>query len=625
MAQQQEYDERSIIHHEGLNGVRAKPTMYLGERGNNMVYNMLTEAVDNSYDEYAAGRNSEIEVIVDNKTGTYIVADKAGGIPVGTHKSGLSTLELVLTKLHAGGKFHDSAYKTSSGTHGVGIAAVNAVSTELEVWTVRDGVCWYQSYAKGVPQTNVIKQKIPRDILLCLSNKSMAGTIVRFIPDQSIVSIDKKERAVLDIKRTVVWLRDLATMNRGLKVTLHVGSKSKTWLNSKGIESVLTDMVKKENLETIVKPIVYDSGDLAFAVQWTSYSGDDGMQSYVSSKRTDEHGTHITEFYAAITAALEPYRNTKDKYSAKDLRSGLRGVLNIRLSQAEFSNQTKNKLVSPLNKVVLNQTLEVFKKFFAENKTAARKIIGRANDAKKLEEAYKKAMSSIKTINKSGKGSTLLATILNSANCKPSERELFMVEGDSAAGTAKKARDSSFQEVMRLSGKISNALRTPLPELLQSKTIQNILIASGYDHTNQDPINNLRVERFYFLSDADPDGSHINILLAALFYRLMPELYTQGRVYVCNAPLFSCFYKGTNYFGDTFNECYSQLPNGAPKTIITRAKGWGELNPEVLAIIAFSPQTRNVIQLKPVKGKEEQYFLALMGNDTAARKKLLGV
>lgn len=207
----------------------------------------------------------------------------------------------------------------------------------------------------------------------------------------------------------------------------------------------------------------------------------------------------------------------------------------------------------------------------------------------------------------------------------PVYHNLTLANGCVVHNTAKKARDSSFQEVMRLTGKISNALRTPIAKLIAGKTVQNLLVSFGYDHSKPDPENHLRVGKIFFLADADPDGKHINALLAVLIYKLMPKLYEQGRVLVCDAPLFSAFYKGVQYFGNTFQECYKLMPKGAPKDIITRAKGWGELNPETLATIAFHPDTRNTILLKPVAGKEEAYFKAIMSSDSAARKELLGL
>lgn len=191
--------------------------------------------------------------------------------------------------------------------------------------------------------------------------------------------------------------------------------------------------------------------------------------------------------------------------------------------------------------------------------------------------------------------------------------------------TAKKARDNSFQEVLRLTGKIANALRMPLATLLSNKVVQNLLASIGYNHKLEKPAEGLRVKSIFFLSDADVDGKHINALLATLIYRLLPDLYSQGRVFVCDAPLYSAYFKGSHYFGDTHGACFSQLGRGAPKDIVTRAKGWGELSPETLELIAFHPRTRNVIQLKPVAGKEEEYFKAVMSSDTAARKQLLGL
>lgn len=781
MIKQQQYTEDSIHHFKGLEGVRAKPGMYLGERGNAMVYRCVKEPVDNAYDEYSAGRNSYIELVVDTKNSTYIIADKGQGIPVGVHKTAkISTLTLVLTELHAGGKFNNSAYSTSSGTHGIGVSATNAVSEKFEVWTFRDKVWYYQAFAKGKPTTKVIKANPPKDVSSKLSYSPKSGTILKFTPDQSVVSSDKKTKAFLESKLAYSWLKNLALLNKNLTVTVTYDGTTKTFLNTVGVVKVLNSRVKKLELETLTKPLVYEDEVLSFAIQWTSYSEDTGVSSYVSSSVTRDGGSHLDEFYDALTKALAAYKSASDKYTPKDLRYGVVGVINYKMSGPEFSSQVKDRLVSNLKKDVFNRSLKYFEEYFAAHKSTARKIIKRAKDIKKTKDEFSKLLKNVSQIRKA-KGGVLLPTVLSSAKCTPDKRELFIVEGDSASGSAKRARDSAYQEVLKLTGKFSNAIRTPMAKLLKSKSVQNILIAIGYDHKQEDPVKSLRVQRLYFLSDPDPDGPvvgetrvltpdgknptikqlasmwnkhtqpipvlskdkngkvveaaaiyprvtvsskeqvivtfddstvirchpshkwmllspskedtrienisfiqaskllpgdvldsnkryptvssirtittkrptdyycltvletgnlfftgdnnngigssncHINALLATLIYKLVPSLYDEGRVYVCNAPLFVCYYKGQRYFGQTFQECYSQMPKGSPKEVVQRLKGWGECNPEMLEIIAFNPKYRNLIQLKPVKGKEEQYFLSIMGSDSAARKTLLGV
>lgn len=622
------YTEDSIIHHKGLTAVRARPGMYLGERGNPMVYRVIKELVDNALDEFLAKRNLEIEVWADPKANTYIIADKAEGIPVGIHKkAGISTLTLILTELHAGGKFNDSAYAAAAGTHGVGAAAANAVSSKFEVWTYRDRSWHHQAFSEGKPTTPVKKIAPPSEVTSKLHSCGKSGTIIRIVPDQTIVSVNKgKTKAVLDIPIAARWLKNLAMMNRNLKVTFTVGTKTKTYLNREGIVRLVKNRVEAEELEVLGKPIVHEDDRLQFAIQWTSYQEDDGLQSYVSCSPTRDGGTHVDEFFDALVKAITPFKTPRDKFTPKDLRSGLIGVLNWNMNSPEFSSQVKDRLTSNLAKAIQGSALSILMKAFTENKSLARKIIGRATAAKKAKEEFRKVMDGINKVNAAKRGVLLPNILATARRCKPADRELFLVEGESSSGTSKKARNINFQEVLRLNGKPMNAMRKPLAQLLKSKAILNMLAALGYDHRKPEPHKHLRVGRVYCLADADQDGFHINALILTVIHRLMPQLFAEGRVFICNAPLFSAYYKGERFFGKTHKECWSQMPSGAPKDIVTRAKGWGELPPEVLAIIAFNPDTRNVIQIHPPKDKKElEYYNLIMGSDTSGRKALLGL
>ena len=622
------YNEDSIQHHKGLAAVRVRPGMYLGERGDSMVYRALKEIVDNCYDEYAAGRNLSIEVHADTKTNTYIVVDSAQGIPVGLHKTAkISTLTLILTELHAGGKFDNKAYKTSAGTHGVGAAATNAVSSFFECWTFRTGSWHYQAFKEGKALAPVkTVAKIDLSVTRLLQKKPRQGTVIRFTPDQTIVSVDKgKTVAKLNVPYTASWLRNLAMMNKNLAITFTVGAKSKTYLNKVGMIKMLKDRIEKEELEPMGKALLLEDDVLSFAVQWTSYPEEDGIKSYVSSSLTRDGGTHLEEFYAGLTKAISEFKLKRDKFAPRDLRNGLVGVLNFKMSQPEFSSQVKDRLTSNLEKSVYTKTYTFFKTFFTANKSLVRRILKRAAEVKKTKEQFRKLMDGVAKINSSKRGIMLPNILATARKCRPEDRELFLVEGDSAAGTAKKARDSAFQEVLRLQGKPPNAIRTPMTKLVANKVIQNVLAALGYDHREKDPYTKLRVNKIFLLADADPDGKHINVLVLTLLYKLLPKLFELGRILICNAPLYSSYFKGHRYFGSTFQECYSQMPKGSPKDIVSRAKGWGELEPEVLDIIAFHPDTRNIIKVMPILKADHSFFNLIMGSDTAARKQLLGL
>jgi len=431
------YDEDSIQHHKGLAAVRVRPGMYLGERGAPMVYRALKEIVDNAYDEWAAGRNLAIEVYADTKNDVYIVADRAQGIPVGLHKTEkISTLTLILTELHAGGKFDDKAYKTAAGTHGVGAAATNAVSSSFECWTHRDKSWHYQAFKAGKPVA-VIKRVpcVDKSVSKLLQSVPKSGTVIRFTPDQTIVSVDKgKTPAKLDVPMTANWLKNLAMMNKNLSITFTSGTKTRTYLNKIGIVKMLKDRVAHGELEPMGKPIILEDDVLSIAVQWTSYPDEDGVTSYVSSSTTRDGGTHLDEFYAALTKVIGEFKLQRDKYAPRDLRNGLVGVLNYKMSQPEFSSQVKDRLTSNLEKSVYDRTYTFCKAFFTANKALVRRIIKRASEVKKTKEQFKKLMDGVAKINSSKRGIMLPNILASARKCTPATREIFLVEGDSAAG-----------------------------------------------------------------------------------------------------------------------------------------------------------------------------------------------
>lgn len=593
----------------------------------------------NCYDEFTSGRNKFIYFFADNKTSTYIVADRAQGIPVGLVPSDpenarskkVSTLTLIFTELHTGGKFDDTAYKTSRGTHGVGAAATNAVSQSFEVWTHRDRSWHYQKFVQGKAIGELAKiSKLPQALTNSMSYKPTSGSIVRVSPDQTIVSVDGgKTRAKLDVQYTADWLKALAQLNPGLEVTFSANGKTKTFLNTNGLQQLLLDRFKEYGLEPEGKPFIYQSSSLSVAVQWSTYNDEDGLRTYVESGITRDGGEHEVGFRNALNRALTPFKKKTDKFAPKDLYYGLVGVLNFRMSGAEYSSQTKDRLTSNVAPDIEKELLPQLTAFFNKYKTVARAAIRRAMDVKKSKEEFKRTLDAVANAKKKSKAA-LPSSLISSPKASPATREMYIVEGDSAGGTCKKARDESFQEVAKLTGKIANAARMKLHQLMESKAIQDILTCVGYNfdshRTDADIYSKLRVNKILLLPDADEDGKHITVLLLTLFYKLMPRLFDEGRIYVVDAPLFSAYYKGKRYFGATHAEVARQLPKTpAARQLIMRAKGWGEIGHETLAHVAFNPKTRTTIQVKPVKGKELKHFEALVGNDSLARKELLGL
>lgn len=634
----QQYTEENIKRIKGLDGVRTRPGMYLGERGDAMVFQSLKELIDNGYDEFSSGRNKFLYVFADNKTNTYIVADKAQGIPIGLVPSDpenprskkISTLTLIFTELHTGGKFDDKAYKTSKGTHGVGAAATNAVCSSFEVWTHRERGWHYQQFKCGKPVADLTKiTKLPTGLTSALSYKPTCGTIIRITPDQTIVSKDSgKTKAKLNLQFTADWLKALASLNPGLEIVFSANGKTKTFLNSKGLSQLLVERMAELSVESVGKPFVYESESMSVAVQWTTYSDDDALKTYVESGYTRDGGEHEVGFRNALSKVIRTYSTKAAKYAPKDLYYGLVGVLNYRMSGAEYSGQTKDRLTSNVAPAIEKELIPALTAFFNKNKALARSAIRRALDVKKSKEEFKRTLDAVATAKKKSKNS-LPSSLTTSPKASPKTRELFIVEGQSAGGTSKKARDAAFQEVAQLTGKIANAARMKLHQLLESKAVQDILTCIGYNfdshRNNADTYSKLRVNKILLLPDADEDGKHIAVLLLTLIYKLMPKLFDEGRVYLVDAPLFSAYYKGKRFFGPTHGAVAKQLPRTAPKNLIMRAKGWGEIGHETLAHVAFNPATRTTIQVKPVRGKEIKHFEALVGNDSLARKELLGL
>lgn len=651
---------------EGLAGIRKKPQMYLGEQGAPMAYRCIKEAVDNAYDEHIAGRNKVIEVVLCYDTNTYIIADQAGGIPTEFKKlkSGekISIMTAAYTKTHAGAKFNDKAYKTSAGTHGIGMSAVNAVSERMRVWTTYNGKLATQVYGKGEILSKGLHplavKAVDKDVLTHLKDKTQKyGTIVALELDQTVVSIHAKkpgqplpktfEKAVPSANEVGDWLQNVAMLNPGLEIrfaTIVKGKrKDQLFLNKKDLAFVPKNMCEQRELTPQGKPLTFKSDNITCALVWSDHTDADHFLTFVNTSPTIDGGWHVTGFTAALTKAVKKHvpekKPTKGKgksqgYTGSDLLIGLTGMFDWRMHGAAYTSQVKDKLASKVDKEVEEIMFPVFDDYFKANPKVAKDIIKRALIMNKGREELAAVVKSMADVKKKGKG-TLPVDLAVAPKCKPHERELFVVEGDSAKGPSVDARDGYFQEVLAAGGKPLNALKASMAKVIGHEEISNLLVSMGADIKSLDPkvekpklsTDKLRIKTVTFLVDPDPDGGHIAVLYLAAIYRLLPDLFTEGRVFCVQAPLFAALGpKGELYGGMTYDECRKAAPKSVKDQSIVRIKGWGEVGPEYIGPIAFDKRYRKLIKINPfASAADEQWFRAVVAEDAVNRRKLLGL
>lgn len=647
---------------EGVRGIQARPHMYLGEAGPAMVYRCIKEEVDNCLDEAMAGRNDWVEIYYDSVAREFIVADKAGGIPVDFKKRDngekISILTAAFTITHAGGKFNDSAYKVSAGTHGVGVTAVNAVSDFLEVWTKRDGQIWTQRFEGGFPVEAKPKKvkTLPKHIASCLTSKGY-GTVIHNRLNQGIVSADAKngklpkggEVAHPDLANVVNWIESISELNPGLTLVLTVrnakGVKSKTFLNKRTLAQTLDEIVNDclgEEESRRSKPFLFKNDYVTALLQWTTLPHM-MLRSSVNNSPTVDGGTHVRGLIDALAEAVKPYENSKHldkkkrKYSSDDLLFGLVGVFDWRMHGAQYHSQVKDKLVSKVQDDVKAMLLPEIQKHFAANKALPKAILDRAVQVEASRESMQKTLRSMTDAKRSARVGGTPACLHTASTKDDTLREMFVVEGDSAGGTAKNARNPVTQEVFKAGGKPANALTAPLDKVIGNPTVSDFLVSLGVDFKEFDDqikkrvpnptfsVDKLRVQRLYLLADADVDGYHINALFLATIWTLMPDLIRQGRVYVVDAPLFNVIHKGKHYGGRTKEEVIEKAPKEVKASAIQRAKGWGEVPVPVMEVIAFDSTTRNVLRVLPFDTAEgQQWYYRVVGDDASARRQLLG-
>jgi len=621
MEQNTHYGSEQIQVLEGLEPVRKRPGMYIGSTDSRGLHHCVTEVVDNSIDEALAGYCDKILVEI-NEDGSCTVTDNGRGIPTGIHKTeGVSAVQVVLTKLHAGGKFGGEGYKISGGLHGVGVSCVNALSETLIVEVKQDGKLFSQTYHRGIPEAP----------LAIIGAAEDTGTRVTFYPDPEIF-----ETLEFNFETIKTRLRELAFLNKGITIeaTDHRTNQSETLHYEGGIVEFVNQL--NLNKETVFpEPIYIDKqlkeGEVELAFQYNdSYS--EIIHAYANNINTQEGGTHLEGFKAALTKVINDYGHSMkilketEKLSSEDVREGLTAIISVKLHEPQFEGQTKTKLGnSEMRGAVQKAVTDGFGTYLEENPRFARELIMKSITAAKAREAARLARES--TRRKGVLESTKLPGKLADCSEKdPKLCEIYIVEGDSAGGSAKQGRDRRFQAILPLRGKILNVEKARINRVLESEEIKNMITAFGAGVGQEFDVSKLRYDKIICMTDADVDGSHIRILLLTFFYRYMKPLVEEGHVFIAQPPLYKITKNKVDHYAYTDEEKEQILEEigGVKGTSIQRYKGLGEMDPEQLWETTMSPAGRTLLKVEIEDALEaDQTFSILMGEKPELRREFI--
>ena len=647
---QSEYSAKSINVLKGLEAVRKRPAMYIGDVSSRGLHHLVNEVVDNSIDEALAGYCDLIEVNI-NKNGSVSIADNGRGIPVDMHPvEKRSALEVVMTVLHAGGKFDKTSYKVSGGLHGVGVSVVNALSEWLKVEVKRDGKIYFQEYKRGIPSKPV--KEIGK------AKRGERGTTVTFFPDTDIFKVTEFRFDTLAER-----MRELAYLNKNITIKIrderNGGEEEKFHFKGGLIEFVkYLDASRQPLHKTVYIEGERDNTPVEIAFQYTDgYS--ENIFSYVNNINTHEGGTHLVGFKTALTRTLNNYayknnliKEGKITLTGDDFREGLTGVISIKVAEPQFEGQTKTKLGNSETKSAVETLVgEKLSEFLEENPPVGKKIIEKCMRAAEAREAARKARDLARRKNALD-NMNLPGKLADCSITDPEHCEIYIVEGDSAGGSAKQGRDRKFQAILPLRGKILNVEKAKMTKILENNEIRAIISAIGaglgaeFDHSQS------RYGKIILMTDADVDGSHIRTLLLTFLYRHMKDLITSGKVYIAQPPLFK-IKKGKEelyaYDDDERDKILNRLkvngkdkkkadkkqvkPIETPDTteekevkgiVISRYKGLGEMNPEQLWETTMNPETRTILQVTlESAANADKIFETLMGDDVEPRKEFI--
>ncbi len=616
---------------EGLEAVRKRPSMYIGSTGPRGLHHLVYEVVDNSVDEALAGFCDTIDVTI-HEDNAITVQDNGRGIPVDKHpKEKIPTVEVVLTILHAGGKFGDGGYKVSGGLHGVGVSCVNALSTRLEAEVCRDGELYKMAFERGKTVEKLKKN----------GKCKKTGTRITFWADPEIFT----ETTVYDRDILSKRLRELAFLNKDLKITLtderEVGEDGKPVSEVFKYSGGIVDFIKfLNNGKTVLnsKPIYFEAegedATVEVAMQWSDNYSTNSVMAFANNINTIEGGTHMDGFKTAVTRTINNYARSKgilkekdSNLSGDDCREGLAAIISVKMRDPQFEGQTKTKLGNTeMNQIVSSAVSQGLGEFLEENPAPAKRIVQKASAALKAREAARKARDA--TRRKGVLDSfSMPGKLADCASKNAEESELFIVEGDSAGGSAKQARDRKYQAILPLRGKILNVEKVGQHRALSSETISSLITAIGTNFGEDFDAEKARYHRIVIMTDADVDGAHIQILLLTFFYRYMPELINRGYIYIAQPPLYG-IKEGKKKIKYCFNDdALAEAMKAYPedkKPTVQRYKGLGEMDPDQLWETTMEPAKRVMLQVSIEDAAEaERVVSELMGEQVEPRKEFI--
>ena len=618
-----EYGAEQIQVLDGLEHIRKRPGMYISSTDAKGLHHLVHEVVDNSIDEALAGYCTHIEVTI-NDDGSCTVQDNGRGIPTDIHpKEGISTLEVVFTKVNAGGKFGgDSGYKVSSGLHGVGVKAVNALSEWLDAEVHQNGHIYKQTYNRGVAQRPVA----------IVGDSDQTGTKVTFFPDAEIFETTEFEYDTLKVR-----LRELAYLNKGLRISLEdtrAGKEAKdSFCYEGGIRSFVEELNKSREDLLFPSPVYFEESEeetvCEVAIQYNE-SYNEVIYSYANNVNTIDGGTHVEGLKMALTKVINDagkrlnVLKEGEKLSGEDVREGITAVVSVKLINAQFESQTKDKLNNSSIRTFVNRCVsEHMATFLEENPAIAKELILRCITAQRARDAARKARE--ETRRKGILGSTTLPGKLADCSDRRAELcEIYIVEGDSAGGTAKQGRDRRFQAILPLRGKILNVEKVRLNRVLENEEIKSMITAFGCGILDDFDESKLRYDRIISMTDADVDGAHIRILLYTFLFRYMRPLIEHGHVYAAKPPLYKASFKGNVDYLYSEEEKIEYANNNPGKVEYQRYKGLGEMSKEQLWDTTMNPETRTLIRVTMQDAAEaDQMFAMLMGERPELRRKFI--